>query len=179
MTRDGLIAILRDVDPVASAAALDVDRSSPVTWTRTPPPPEWFVDGDDERPVAEHRRASLEGRPSEASVAYGTRVPAERTADRLLDLASLHAETGLLRAVCPTPAEGSPGSWGVQDLAAVVAARLALPDVAWVRPSWTRLGAALCQVAVAFGANDWVLPEGDRSDPEHLARAVGRRAVQR
>ena len=179
MTRDALIAIIRRCDPVGDAAALDTDMASPVTWTRALAPSEWLVDGDDEQPIAEHRLAHGAGRPSEAAIAYGTEVPAEQTADRILDLAALHAETGLLKAVCPTPADGSPNSWGVQDLAVIVATRLALPDVEWVRPSWRRLGAPLCQVAVAFGANDWVLPDGDRSDPEHLARAVGRRAVER
>jgi hypothetical protein len=41
------------------------------------------------------------------------------------------------------------------------------------------LGPGLCQVALAFGANDWVIPEGDRSDPVLLAQAVGRTAVPR
>ena len=48
-----------------------------------------------------------------------------------------------------------------------------------MRPHWRRLGAATCQVALAFGANDWVLPADDRADPVLLAAAVGREAVER
>lgn len=132
------------------AAARRLTPVTTVTWTR--------ADTDDAEVVS-----------------YGTEVPAEVTAEQLLALAGAPG----VRAVCPTPGEGSPGSWGVQDLAVVTAARLALPDVPWVRPSWLALGPALCQVAVAFGANDWVIPTKDRSDPEALAAAVGCVAVAR
>ena len=151
MTRDDLIEILRAHDPLAAARRITPVRL--VTWTR-----------GDETLTAE-------------SVPYGTEVAPEATADRLLALAA--RPTGDVRAVRPTPADGSPGSWGVQDLAAITATRLALPDVEWIRPSWTALGPALCQVAVAFGANDWVIPDGDRTDPGVLAAAIGCDAVAR
>lgn len=179
MTRDELIEMIRATDPVGAAASLSLDLDEPVTWTRNPRPGGLIDDGAIEGRVEDHRRAHESGLPSEATVLYGTAVPAEATADRLLELAELQAGSGKLRAVCPVPADGSPGSWGVQDLAVIAACRHALPGVVWVRPSWERLGASLCQVAVAFGANDWVLPEGDRTDPAHLAAAVGRRAVER
>ena len=35
------------------------------------------------------------------------------------------------------------------------------------------------RVAVAFGADEWVIPADDDSDPDHLAQAVGARAVAR
>jgi len=46
-----------------------------------------------------------------------------------------------------------------------------------VRPHWRRLGPAACQVAVAFGATGWRIPEDDRADAAHLAAAVGAEAV--
>ncbi len=151
MTRDDLIEILRARDPLAAARGVTPVRL--VTWTR-----------GDETLTAE-------------SLPYGTEVAPEVTADHLLALAA--RPMGEVRAVRPVPAEGSPGSWGVQDLAVIAATRLALPDVEWIRPSWVTLGPALSQVAVAFGANDWVIPDGDRTDPDLLAAAVGCEAVAR
>ena len=93
---------------------------------------------------------------------------------------ALAAETGLLRAVCPVPGDGTedrPGSWGVEDLTVVAVCRLALPEGVAVRPHWRRLGPAACQVAVAFGATGWRIPEDDRADAAHLAAAVGAEAV--
>ena len=113
---------------------------------------------------------------------YGAGVPAEETADRLLALAPLAGAGGPVRAVRPVPGHGNvrrPGSWGVEDLTVIAAARLALPEVRWVRPDWRRLGAGACQVATAFGANDWVIPSDERVDPEILAAAVGKTAVPR
>ena len=151
MTRDDLVGVLRARDPLAAARRITPVRV--VTWTR----------GDETLTAA--------------AVPYGTEVSPEETADHLLALAA--RSHGEVRAVCPTPGAGSPGSWGVQDLAVIAASRLALPDVEWIRPSWTALGPALCQIAVAFGANDWVIPDGDRTDPDLLAAAVGCRAVAR
>jgi len=34
-------------------------------------------------------------------------------------------------------------------------------------------------VAAAFGATDWMIPVGDDADPEHLAEALGARALAR
>ncbi len=182
VTRERLVELLRARDPLEAVAAAGVAPDAPVTFTRAPAPEHWLVDGDQELPVDEHRAAHAADRPSEAAVAYGAGVPAEDTADRLLALAELARDTGLLRAVCPVPAEGSPerpGSWGVEDLTVVAAARLALPDAVRVRPHWRRLGPAACQVATAFGATDWSIPADDPSDPGHLAAAVGREAVAR
>jgi len=181
MTRDELVALLRARDALAAARLLDRPQDV-VTWTRDPAPADWLVDGDAERTVEEHRAAHEAGRPSEATVAYGTGIAPEAVADRLLALAALSRETGLLRAVCPVPREGTserPGSWGVEDLTVVAAARLACPEVPWVRPDWRRLGAGACQVATAFGANDWMLPAGEQADPALLAAAAGRTAVER
>ena len=55
----------------------------------------------------------------------------------------------------------------------IAVCRLALPDGVAVRPHWRRLGPAACQVAVAFGASEWLIPEDDRTDPVALAAAVG------
>ena len=181
MTRDALVALLRDADPLAAARHLP-PAPDVVTWTRAPSPEAWLSDGDEEHSVAEHRAAHREGRPSEATVTYGAGVSPEAVADRLLALGALARETALLRAVCPVPAEGSaerPGSWGVEDLTVIAAARLACPDATWIRPDWRRLGAGACQVATAFGANDWRVPDDEHADVAGLAASAGRTAVER
>ncbi len=182
MTRDALIALLASRDPLAAARAAGVTPAGTVTFTRTGPPADWLVDGETEGDPEAHRAAHAAGRPSEAAVAYGAGVDDADVADRLLALADLSRETGLLRAVTPVPADGSParpGSWGVEDLVVIAAARAVLPEVPWIRPSWRRLGAGACQVAVEFGATDWEIPAGDDTDPHHLAAAIGRTAVER
>jgi len=176
-----LAGLIRACDPVAVAERLP-PAGPTVTYTRAPAPEEWLVDGASERPLEEHRAAHAAGRPSEAAVAYGAGVEPSAIAERLLALAALARESGLLRAVCPVPVDppdtARPGSWGVEDLTVVAAARLALPDVPWVRPDW-RIGAGACQIALAFGANDLAIPEGDRTDVATLVAAVGREAVER
>jgi hypothetical protein len=177
-----LAALLRAADPIAAARAAGIAPGGEIAWTRGPDPTGWLVDGDAERPVAEHRAAHAAGRPSVAALAYGRGADPDRIAARLHALALIAAETGLLRAVCPVPGEGAagrPGSWGVEDLTVVAVCRLALPDDVRVRPHWRLLGAGACQVAAAFGADEWVLPAGSADDPPHLAEAVGRRAVAR
>ena len=165
--------------PLAYAPA---ERIVEVTWTRSPAPPDWHVDGDSESPAAEHRAAHADSRTSEAVVRYGAGVAPEAVAERLLSLAELAAGPGGLQAVCPVPGAGDaarPGSWGVEDLTMIALTRRVLPDVPWVRPCWRLLGPAACQVAVGFGANDWLIPPDDPTDPDHLARALGCRAVAR
>jgi hypothetical protein len=61
----------------------------------------------------------------------------------------------------------------------IAVCRLAMPDGVAVRPHWRRLGPAACQIAVAFGATGWRIPDGDPADPAHLAAAVGAEAVAR
>ena len=179
MSRDELIGVIRHRDAISVAAGLPTDRD--VTFTRGASPTGILADGDAERPVDEHRRAHLAGRPTEATVIYGEGVEPEHVADRLLDLAGLADETGMLQTVCTMPAAGvlTPGSWGVEDLTIVAAARLVLGPSVRVRPSWTRLGAQTCGVTLAFGADDLALPEDDPTDVALLAEAVGRRAVAR
>lgn len=182
MNRDVLIDLLRSGDPLAAARVAVPEPPGEVTYTREAPPADWLVDGDEEGSVEAHRAAHRDGRPSEAIVRYGAGVDAETVADRLVALGELAAETGLLRAVTLVPAEGSgarPGSWGVEDLTVVAAARAALPGVPWIRASWERIGPGAAQVAVAFGATDWRIPAGDDTDVDHLAAAVGCRAVPR
>lgn len=182
MTRDALIDLLRSRDPIAAARAAAGEPPTEVTYSREAAPADWLVDDAEEGRVADHRAAHAQGRPSEAVVRYGAGVADAQVADRLLALAALSAETGLLRAVTLVPAEGSsarPGSWGVEDLTVVAAARAVLPDVPWIRPSWERIGPGAAQVAVAFGATDWRIPADDDTDVDHLAAAVGCRAVAR
>ncbi|HTI34292.1 MAG TPA: hypothetical protein VL422_11485 [Miltoncostaea sp.] len=176
VTRARLEELLRAGDPLAAARAAGVRVGATVALGREADRSGWLVDGDEERPLAEHRAAHAAGTPSEAAVAYGAGHDPAAVAARIDELAALARETGLLRAVAPVPAEGStarPGSWGVEDLTIVAVCRLALPEGVGVRPHWVRLGPAACQVAVAFGASEWLIPQGDGTDADALAAAVG------
>ena len=84
----------------------------------------------------------------------------------------------MVRLVPAADTPDRPGSWGNEDLLVTAVTRRVLPHVA-IRPDWEAIGGAACQVAVSFGADDWVIPEGDDADPDRLARAVGARAVAR
>ena len=174
MTRDELVQVLRRRDALSAAGRDGAEQAVSVIHGDEPT---WLVDGDEEGALDAHRAAHAGGTPTVATVAYGEGVSAEATADRLIGLAELAAETGLLRAVALVPAAGerTPGSWGVEDLTVVAAARRALPDSVRVRPSWSRLGAQTCGVALAFGADELVVPEGERTNLDILASAVGRR----
>lgn len=176
ISRETIEALLRANDPLAAARAAGVTPGTPVAVSRDTAVEERLHDGDVEGSVEEHRAAHAAGRPSEAAVAYGAGHDPAAVAGRIAALATLAAETGLLRAVCPVPAEGTaerPGSWGVEDLTIIAVCRLAFPASVEVRPHWRRLGAAACQIAVAFGATEWVIPGDDASDPDHLAAGVG------
>ncbi len=181
MTRDALIELLASRDPLAVVRALGVTPVAEVAVVRESSLAGRLIDGEAEGPVSDHRRAHAEGRASEASVAYGDGITDGRIADRLLELADLARDTGMLAAVTPVPAEGTtarPGSWGVEDLVVIAAARGVVPGVA-VRPSWRRLGAPAAQVAVAFGATEWCVPDDDDEDLARLAGAAGCRLVTR
>jgi 2-iminoacetate synthase ThiH len=67
----------------------------------------------------------------------------------------------------------------VEDLVVIAAARAVLPAQVAVRPCWPRIGAPGAQVAAAFGATEWQIPDEDPNDPVRLAAAVGRTAVPR
>jgi hypothetical protein len=176
VTRARLEELLRAGDPLAAARAAGVRVGARVALGRDAGRSGALVDGDEERPVEEHRAAHAAGTPSEAAVAYGAGNEPAEIAARIDALAALARETGLLRAVAPVPAEGGaarPGSWGVEDLTIVAVCRLAMPEGVGIRPHWVRLGPAACQVAVAFGASEWLIPDGDRTDAAALAAAVG------
>lgn len=175
--RDRIADLLRQADPLAAARAAGVPaRRRSVSVVRPGAVPGALVDGDAEGSLDEHRAAHAAGRTSEAAVAYGAGHAPEEVAARIAGLAALARESGLLRAVCPVPAEGTgerPGSWGVEDLTVIAACRLALPDDVAVRPHWRRLGPGACQIAVAFGASQWLVPEDDGTDVDLLAGAIG------
>jgi len=176
VSREEIEVILRAGDPLTAARAAGVVPGGGILVAREGEIDDRLADGDHEGTIDAHRAAHSEGRPSEAAVAYGAGHDAAAVADRIAALAALARETGMLRAVCPVPAEGGPerpGSWGVEDLTVIAACRLAMPDGVEVRPHWVRLGAAACQIAVAFGASEWLIPAGDQSDPGHLAAGVG------
>lgn len=175
VTRERLEQLLRAGDPIAAAraAALEPGRRVAVVGDQAE---DRLEDGDVEGTIAAHRAAHAAGRPSEAAIAYGDGTTAESVAARIDALAALARETGMLRAVCPVPAEGGatrPGSWGVEDLTVIAVSRLAMPGDVGVRPDWRRLGQAMCQVSVAFGASEWLIPEGDPADAARLAEGVG------
>lgn len=175
-SRDEIEALLRAGDPLAAARAAGVTPGAGIAVTLEGDAGDRLADGDHEGAIEAHRAAHAAGRPSEAAVAYGAGHDPAAVADRIAGLAALARETGMLRAVCPVPAEGGPqrpGSWGVEDLTVIAACRRAMPAGVEVRPHWVRLGAAACQIAVAFGATEWRIPAGDASDPEHLAAGVG------
>jgi len=182
VSRDLLIDLLDTPDPLRAAELAGVGPGGIVTYSRAPVPSEWLVETDGEQPVAAHRAAHATGTPSVAVVAYGTGIPAAQTVDRLIALAELARETGLLRAVSPVPGDGDasrPGSWGVEDLVVIALARHLMPSATLVRPDWVRIGPAASQIAVAFGATDWQIPADDPTDAARLAGAVGYRAVAR
>jgi hypothetical protein len=175
VTREELARLLAERDPLRAARAAGVRPGAVVRRAREADE-ERLADGDEEGALADHRAAHAAGRPSEAAVAYGAGHPPEAVAARIHALAALARETGLLRSVCPVPAEGSaerPGSWGVEDLTVIAVCRLALPEEVAVRPHWRRLGPAACQVAVAFGASEWLVPDEAREEAGRLAAAVG------
>ncbi len=176
-----ILTLLQARDPLA-AARDNGPADAPIQVRRGPAPEGWFTDDETEGTIDEHRAAHLAGRPSEAVVRYGHGVGEAQVAARLDALAALARETGLLRAVTPLPAEGTehrPGSWGIEDLTVVAACRAALPASVQVRPSWRHLGPAACQIAVAFGATAWAVPEDDRTDLERLAAGIGRTIADR
>lgn len=154
MTRDEVMALLDCRDPIAAAQGITpIDE---VAWMRGP------VDD-----------AGVE------VVAYGAGRSSGQVADRLLEIAAMSPPP---RAVQLAPAPDTPerpGSWGNEDLIVTAVARRVLPDVA-IRPDWRAIGGPACQVAVAFGADEWVIPADDHeADPDRMADAVGARAVQR
>ncbi len=153
MTRDEIITLLDGRDPLA--AARNTPRPTEVGWLRGPGDPDGVV-----------------------IVRYGAGVTSEEVADRLLDIARSPSPVRTVHLVPSDDSPTRPGSWGTEDLLVVAVARRVLPDAA-IRPDWDALGGPACQVAVAFGANEWLIPEGDPADPEHMARAVGARAVAR
>ncbi len=149
MMRDEIIALLDARDPLAAAEGITPPRKIP--WTR--------------------------GICDDAEVLqYGAGTTNEGIADRLLAL----ADDPSVRAVQLVPGDDSderPGSWGVEDLLVTAVARRALGDHVAIRPDWQQLGASACQVAIAFGATEWVIPADDDADPDHLAAAIGAQAV--
>jgi len=152
MTREQIIAMLDARDPFAAAQGIAPPRQ--VTWMRGPADPEGV-----------------------ATVRYGAGTTHAQIADRLIEIA---ADCTAVRAVQLVPGAdepGRPGSWGVEDLLVTAVARRVLPASVAIRPDWETLGAPACQVALAFGAGEWVIPAGDDTDLQHLAEAVGARAV--
>lgn len=152
LTRDDIIALLDARDPLD--AAQGIRPPSEVAWSRGA--------GDD---------AGVE------VLRYGAGTTSAQVADRLLEIAA----TDGVRAVHLVPgadAPERPGSWGNDDLLVTAVTRRVLPHVA-IRPDWASIGGSACQVAVSFGADEWVIPDGDDADPDRLAEAVGARAVAR
>ncbi len=113
-----------------------------------------------------------------AALRYGAGTTTGQIADRLLEIAGWGSGVRAVQLVPGPDTAGRPGSWGTEDLLVTAVTRRVLPDVA-IRPDWQALGGPACQVAVSFGADEWVIPEDDDADPDRLAAAVGARAVAR
>lgn len=152
MTRDQVITMLRARDPIAAAQGL----AAPVEVG-------WLVP---------------DGAGEVVEVRYGAGTTCDQLADRLLDIAGRPDPPRAVRLVPGPDAPGRPGSWGNEDLLVAAVARRVLPGVP-IRMRWDLIGPGACQVAVAFGADEWEIPEGADADPEHLAQAIGARAVRR
>lgn len=151
--RAGIIALLDARDPLAAAEG--VRPTTEVHWTRAP--------GDDEGVQV---------------LRYGAGTTSEQVADRLLEIAGM-ADVRTVHLVPGADTPERPGSWGNEDLLVTAVTRRVLPHVA-IRPDWPAIGGPACQVAVSFGADEWVIPADDTdADPDRLARAVGARAVAR
>ena len=153
MTRDEVITLLEARDPIA--AAHGIRRPGEINWMRADDA------GDGAVPIR-----------------YGAGTTPGEVADQLLAVAERADEVHAVHLVPGADAPDRPGSWGTEDLLVTAVARRVLPDTP-IRPDWRALGAGACQVAVAFGADEWVIPTDDPSDPDHLAEAVGARAVPR
>ena len=105
VSRERIAELLRGGDPLAAARAAALDPRARVAVTRDRPAEDRLLDGDREGTIAAHRAAHAAGRPSEAAVAYGAGHTPDAVAARIADLAALARDTGLLRAVCPIPAD--------------------------------------------------------------------------
>lgn len=152
MTRDQAMALLDARDPLAAAAGLT--PAEEIGWRRGS-----ATDGAE-------------------VVRYGAGTTHAEIADRLAALATREDITAV--ALVPgDDSDGRPGSWGVEDLLVTAVARRVLPRGVAIRNDWVRIGAPACQAGVAFGATEWCIPEGDDADPDHLAQALGARAVPR
>lgn len=149
MTRDALIELLASRDPLQAARAAGVVPRTQVRVMR----------GPCTAPVVDYGRGNDDG----------------DVADRLLALARDGATAVAVRPAASS--ESHPGSWGVEDLVVIAAARALLPD-AEIEADWDALGASGCQVAVAFGLSAWRVPDGDDTDLAQLADAVGCRVVE-
>lgn len=153
MTREQAIALLEARDPIAAAQGIAPPHE--VGWLRGP------TDGE-----------------GVAQVRYGAGTTPAQVADRLMEIARQPSAARAVLLVPGTDSGDRPGSWGNEDLLVAAVARRVLPDVP-IRLSWDAVGEAACQVAVAFGADEWVIPPGADADPDHLAAALGARAVAR
>ena len=153
MTREQAIALLEARDPIAAAQGIAPPHE--VGWLRAP------ADGE-----------------GVAQVRYGAGTTPAQVADRLMEIARQPSAARAVLLVPGTDSGDRPGSWGNEDLLVAAVARRVLPDVP-IRLSWDAVGEAACQVAVAFGADEWVIPPGADADPDHLAAALGARAVAR
>ena len=153
MTRDEVIALLDARDPLAAAAPIGPPRE--IAWTRD---------------AAANAGAEV--------VRYGAGTTHADIADRLIALAGQHD----LQAVLLVPGDDTderPGSWGVEDLLITAVTRRVLPDGVAIRNDWASIGGPACQAGASFGATEWIIPTDDDADPDHLAEAIGARAVMR
>ena len=148
--RGPLLVSAASASRLAGAAAPPATRWPPPARRRSTPARRSLGSGDAAGRLAGGRRRGAAGGgaprrpprgPARARRRWPTAPAATRTRSprRLAALAELAAQTGLLRAVRPVPADGTadrPGSWGVEDLTVIAACRAgACPTAVAVRPA--------------------------------------------
>ena len=173
-SRDEIEALLRAGDPLAAARAAGVTPGAGVAVTSEGEAGDRLADGDARgrargpprraRGGAAQRGRRRLRRRARPGRRWPSGSPAWPRSPGRPDCCAPSARCP------PRAAPERPGSWGVEDLTVIAVCRLALPAGVEVRPHWVRLGAAACQIAVAFGATEWRDPCRRRQRP----RAPGR-----
>jgi cyclic dehypoxanthinyl futalosine synthase len=148
---------------------------------------------------AVHKAAHEAGLKTTCTMTYGmVETKAERI-EHLIKLRELQDETGGFRAFIPWSFQRghtvltTPPAGGMEYLRIVAIARLVLDNIPNLQAGWVTEGPKLCQLAMAFGANDFggilvdevvvgatgVVYRVDKEEALRLIRGTGRTPAQR
>lgn len=111
--------------------------------------------------LAVHRAAHRVGLKSTATMTYGLGETLEERVEHLLLIRALQDETGGFRAFIPWSFQRGrtvldlPPTGGMEYLQVVAISRLLLDNVPHLQAGWVTEGPKLCQIALAFGADDF------------------------